>query len=982
MFVLDLPRETLDTTVEFDDSTRLPLFAEQEVIFELILAYLPLPYSVAEFGCGKKTSLILEQLLLLELPPYALERGMIMEQDMSRAALAELDADKRPGALTIDNPLTQNADLRDPKLRAILDANCVQVSADGDAIQAGPFTLRHRPRVQFLVARSHIFPMVWFWDDEERQTVLRVLDPTIDSSGFFPIEKLRDRLSAPESLIFTASLLDRFRLHEEHLTPAQARRVEELAGDVSLFDQPYEEHARLIRQLTGAEEGTVGDPREWTYVNNVLFGDIEHDERQRDLTGRGEPLRLATKLLFEARQEHGRDVADLRGHLVDLAAEMNLWDTVRLDADVAEHHLQPLAEVANTVSYYRSLRLLAEQLADGRDGQAELLAGLSDLEALDEAWGFGVSLRSRLEKLAAVSEDELGRIDARALNDRFIAATVETIRQMNRAGLDAFVDRVGNLHGLWLDDATRRDLAAGRVSLAELCQRAICHVSHIDTVEDGGKYDGRLGVLSGVEIIHILSDLKTYFDRIEGVGRDVLLLVSAFIGEEMTFTGEGVSMPGSAAVAGLASAEQVHAMTNGDGERFGDRLLTMLHVLRREQEAGRLVLSNDFSRAGDAAELLAACFEPTDFFTPRSYERHIEQGPVLDRVGVPLVLVETIMGIHQEDFFFSGTFAEPAALEMNLRCRELLLDDPDLHDVRLTVGILQEMGDDRCFEQPAMAIRWELYGERNHAGGTALEDRRDPGVAAGRLARELRRWVAAYNHNQDAEERVLPLIGEARLSPGTSRNVIPGTAVLKVGVQGEMPKDRQAELDRELRGFVFGQLFRPVTDGGEGVLFCDAHPASFLNTSRRVQLSVDLRAAEQPTMDRCRASIAAIVEQLKGEFRVEVTSSVEQQVPPRPLARTGQVLQIERSYGGSHNPNEMELARDLVRGTVLQLAVARDVLARGSVDDLDLFALVRSRLPESWRRKIDGFVSGALHDTCNVATAAGQRGQRPALREP
>lgn len=981
----DQPRETLRTSFGRDDSTGLPLLADAPVLFDLILAYLPLPYSVAEYGCGKKASLILEQLLRLDLPPYALERGMIMEDDMSDAALAESDPGLRPGALTLESPWTQLADLGDARLRALLEANGCRVSPDGEAVETGPFTLTTTPRVHFAVARSHIFACLWLWDDERQRVVRRVLDPTLDPQACFPAGELRGRLSAPQALVFTAPLLGRFRLDPDYLTPAQRQRLAEpareepagedpageepaAAGD-ALLDQPYRDHARRVRRLNGARRGSIGDPLRWTYVNNVLFGDAENDARQQLLTGRGEPLRRIARDLFTAREAFGRDVTELRMELTERVGELDLQRAVSQDAEVAERRLQPLAELANTVVYYNSLRHLAELLAGGREVEDALLDGLRDDPALDLFWGLGVSLRSRLEKLAVVSEDDAGRIDARALSDRFIAASVETVRQMNRAGLEVFVDRVGNLHGLLLDAATSRDLRAGRAAVRELRRRSMCHGSHIDTVEDAGKYDGRLGVLSGVEIAHLATDLTTYFDRRladpPATGTGFVLQVSAFIGEEMTFTGEDVSMPGSAAVAGLARVEQVHAMTNAAGERFGDRLLVLLRALSSEQAAGRLRLHNRLADS-DGEALLAACSEPTDFYTPHSYERHIEQGPTLDRDGVPLVLVDAVMGIHQEDFVLTGAHAEPAALEMSLRCRELIRDD-DLRGTRLTVGILQELGDDRCHEQPTLAQHFRLHGERNHAGSTALADRRDPGVAAARLARELRLWVERYN--RQAETPVAPLVGGVALLPGTNRNVIPGTAALKLGIEGEMPEDHQLALTHHLRTFAAHRLARDVADGGEGILRCDVWPVSFLNTARSVQLSIDLRAGDQAVIERCQEAITRIASELEADFGVRVSSSVEQRVPPRHLDRSGQVLQIERSYGGSHNPHEMELARDLVRGTLLQLAVTREVLSRRD-PDLHLFELVRGKIPTAWRQRRDAFTSGALHDTCNVSSAA------------
>ena len=89
-------------------------------------------------------------------------------------------------------------------------------------------------------------------------------------------------------------------------------------------------------------------------------------------------------------------------------------------------------------------------------------------------------------------------------------------------------------------------------------------------------------------------------------------------------------------------------------------------------------------------------------------------------------------------------------------------------------------------------------------------------------------------------------------------------------------------------------------------------------------------------------------------------------------ADTGQVLQIERSFGGSHNPHEMELARDLVRGTVVQLAATHAALAAPDPAAFQLFEATRRMVPEAWRGRLERFVSGALHDTCNVSAAVAE----------
>ncbi|ALS97108.1 hypothetical protein AT746_01645 [Lacimicrobium alkaliphilum] len=91
------------------------------------------------------------------------------------------------------------------------------------------------------------------------------------------------------------------------------------------------------------------------------------------------------------------------------------------------------------------------------------------------------------------------------------------------------------------------------------------------------------------------------------------------------------------------------------------------------------------------------------------------------------------------------------------------------------------------------------------------------------------------------------------------------------------------------------------------------------------------------------------------------------------MSESGQALLMERSYGGSHNPRETELLSDIVRGSLLQIQITRQVLARSGQDNFNLFQLVENSIPAEWRSKMDKFISGALHDTCNIAARARQQ---------
>jgi len=963
-------RETIPGTIRLDPATGLPLASEAEAVLELIRAYLQLPYSIAEHGCGKKTDLILDQAVRMGIPIWPLRRGMILERDMSPGALAQDDPERRPHRLIVKNPLCALGDLGEPTLRAMLDEANADVHLHERAIAAGPYRLDYGPTVQFAIARSHIVPIFTFWDEERGDAVDLVVDPTLRREQLFDFGELRDLCDAPEALLFEAPPGGRFRLDRERLTEAQRTEIRRLLGPERRIDElTRAEHADLVRRLTGAEMGSIGDPDTWSYANNVssenLFGRPEElDRTQLRETGAAHGLRELVRGLVAARvaADPGA-VEERREALARLIDVEGVAERIRRDAVWSERHLEPLARVAITMVYHRSLCWLGRTIEEG----GELADFLASPVAHRELRGLGVRQRRRIDRLAVASEDGAGRIDARALNEPYVECAIETIRQMNDAGLSVCIDRVGNVHGLRLDADEEHRVREGRVSVRELLRHSVVMGSHIDTVGDAGRFDGRLGVTAGLEVAHVIRDLERYRGvALARSGAPVRWLVSAFVGEEMTFTGQGVSMPGSAAVTGRAAVESVHEMRNGCGERFGDRLRAMLTSLGAAQAQERIRLVNDFA-GRSADELLAACHDPTEFFTPHSVERHIEQGPVLDRAGVPIALVDRIMGIHQEDLHLRGARAEAAALELAARLRELATTD-DAGEARLTVGIVEPIGDTTCHTTSA-AFRCALFGETNHAGATPMADRRDAGVALGRLVRELVRWI-----DDLAADDIRPIVGDVRLEPGTNRNVVPGRASATLAVEGATPAAGDVEdLQRTLEGAVAGGLARTVARHGEGLLASTIRPTSFVNVARAARATLDLRHPKQEAIDELAERIGHVCHEVERIHDVAIEREVQQRLPPQDVEGAGQVLLIERSYGGSHNPDELELTMDLTRGCVLQLSVLQDVLGRDGLDDVNLVDVVDRHLPSRWRERLPRFVSGALHDTCNVTAAVRHR---------
>ena len=186
------------------------------------------------------------------------------------------------------------------------------------------------------------------------------------------------------------------------------------------------------------------------------------------------------------------------------------------------------------------------------------------------------------------------------------------------AGLDAFIDAAGNLHG-------RLESGGGSA------EGTIMIGSHSDTVRGGGRFDGVAGVLAGLEVARAL--------RESGRQLQHALEVVDFVGEE---PGEfGVSCIGSRAYAGTLPAE----------------------ALERRDPAGRTLATALREIGGDPARVFSSVRTDVAAF----FELHIEQGPVLEQQGVDVGVVENIVGIVRIEVELVGKAAHAGTTPIAMR---------------------------------------------------------------------------------------------------------------------------------------------------------------------------------------------------------------------------------------------------------------------------------------------------------------------------
>ena len=192
--------------------------------------------------------------------------------------------------------------------------------------------------------------------------------------------------------------------------------------------------------------------------------------------------------------------------------------------------------------------------------------------------------------------------------------------RMEKLGMTTAVDAVGNLRGYY----AARQPAAPRLIIA----------SHLDSVPRAGAFDGILGVVMGMALVEALAGRRMNYG-VEVIG---------FSEEEgVRF---GVPFIGSRALAGSVDND----------------------LLEKRDAQGLRVIDAIRNYGLDPARLTEARIGRD---TLGYVEFHIEQGPVLESLGLPLGIVEGIAGQSRMSVCFTGKAGHAGTTPMNLRCDAL-----------------------------------------------------------------------------------------------------------------------------------------------------------------------------------------------------------------------------------------------------------------------------------------------------------------------
>ena len=280
-------------------------------------------------------------------------------------------------------------------------------------------------------------------------------------------------------------------------------------------------------------------------------------------------------------------------------------------------------------------------------------------------------LQRDIEALSAIGRKEDHGLYRMAFTDADMEGRRWFAERVAEAGLDLYIDGAANMHARLNWDGKRPSVMTG---------------SHLDTVPGAGHLDGALGVLVGLECLRSLKE--------QGVALQYPLEAVAFSDEEGRFGG----MVGSQAMCGMLTPERIHTARD------------LKDVTLTEAMAAQGLNAMDALRAQRSPDSIHAFVE-----------LHIEQGPVLDRQGAKIGVVEGIVGLFK----------------WNVR----------------------------------------LIGLANHAGTTPMDMRRDAFQGLAELSGQIPRIL-----EEDGGTRSVATIGRVELFPGAA-NVVPGKAEFSLEVR-------------------------------------------------------------------------------------------------------------------------------------------------------------------------------------------------------
>jgi beta-ureidopropionase / N-carbamoyl-L-amino-acid hydrolase len=287
---------------------------------------------------------------------------------------------------------------------------------------------------------------------------------------------------------------------------------------------------------------------------------------------------------------------------------------------------------------------------------------------------------------------EKGQLTVTYLTDAHRACAAQIAQQMRDCGFDRVaIDAVGNVVGHYESDSFSRDILLGQ---SPKTPQYLLTGSHYDTVRNGGKYDGRLGIYTPMMCVR---ELHRAAKRLP-FGIEVV----AFAEEE---------------------GQRYKATFLGSGALVGQFNPAWLEQLDADGVSMQAAMVHAGLASKDIAQLQR---DPAQYLG--FVEIHVEQGPVLNGLNMPLGIVTSING------------------SVRLQC--------------------------------------EVIGMASHAGTTPMHRRRDAAAAVAELSVYLEQRAA-----QDTGS--VATIGMLQV-PGGSVNVVPGRCLFSLDMRAPLDAQRDA----------------------------------------------------------------------------------------------------------------------------------------------------------------------------------------------
>ena len=228
----------------------------------------------------------------------------------------------------------------------------------------------------------------------------------------------------------------------------------------------------------------------------------------------------------------------------------------------------------------------------------------------------GNRLWNGLMEMAKIGPGIAGGNNRQALTDEDAEARILFQNWCKEAGLSIGVDQMGTMF------ARREGVVQDALP--------VYVGSHLDTQPTGGKYDGVLGVLAGLEIIQTLNE--------QGIKTKHPIVVVNFTNEEGTRFPP--AMVASGVFAGVHSLEWAYSREDSEGKTFGDELKRINWI--GDEEVGTRKMKAFF-------------------------ELHIEQGPILELEGKEIGVVTHGQGLNWLEIKLTGKESHTGSTPMPMR---------------------------------------------------------------------------------------------------------------------------------------------------------------------------------------------------------------------------------------------------------------------------------------------------------------------------